>query len=292
MSDHAPARYLGDMPPERYHSDPVGEVPTLSSSCAATLINRSPFHAWLEHPRLGKCRDEETEAMSAGTLLHALVLGKGLDRIAVLDVDDYRTKDAKAARDAAIAAGRTPIKRAQFEAAERLATDVRAELTDRGIVLDGASEVAVTWTETATDGTPVQCRAQLDHVKPEAGIIYDLKTCRSAHPRAIQSHIIEYGYDVQHAAYTSALRKLHPELAGKMRMEFLFVETLPEGAPRRVLLARVALDGMFRELGARRWQRAIDEWAACLRTKRWPDYYGGNVVEIQAPGWILSNEGM
>src|SRR5438132_1009339 len=93
------ARFL-DCTQAEYFADPC-EQPSLSVSIATELILRSPLHAWQIHPRLGGLRRPTTEAMENGTLIHALLLGKGENRIAVLDVKDFRTNAAKEARDAA-----------------------------------------------------------------------------------------------------------------------------------------------------------------------------------------------
>ena len=41
----------------QYHADPC-EPLSLSSSTAWTLLNKSPKHAWSEHPKLGKAVKE------------------------------------------------------------------------------------------------------------------------------------------------------------------------------------------------------------------------------------------
>jgi hypothetical protein len=49
-------------------------------------------------------------------------------------------------------------------------------------------------------------------------------------------------------------------------------------------------DGIFRELGERRWIRAVTEWARCTAENRWPSY-GTTVNPITAPTWALAREG-
>ena len=49
-------------------------------------------------------------------------------------------------------------------------------------------------------------------------------------------------------------------------------------------------DGIFREIGERRWLRAVSTWAKCIRDNHWPSY-GPDTNPITAPQWALRNEG-
>ncbi len=125
----------------------------------------------------------------------------------------------------------------------------------------------------------------MDHVHLANSLILDLKTCQSAHPKAIARSMIDHGADVQWAAYTSAIRKLNPLMAGREDMAFLFVEELPEGSPNRVLLTVARPDGSMREHGRARWEHACEKWAACLKSGVWPGY---GTVSVAAPNWALT----
>jgi len=43
------------------------------------------------HPKLGNIPRKPTDATDEGTLLHALLFGKGMEKIEVIDHDEYRT---------------------------------------------------------------------------------------------------------------------------------------------------------------------------------------------------------
>lgn len=273
---------------EEYFADPC-EVPSLSQSIAHTLITKTPYHAWLEHPRLGGVGRPPTKAKDRGTLVHSALLGAGRE-LAVIVADDYRTKAAREQRDAARAEGLLPVLKKDAEGLLKVISDLRSALLQKGIRLKGASEVAVTWEEETTAG-PVVCRGLFDHVLMDQGVIYDLKTCRSAHEKAITSHVIEYGYDIQRAAYMSALRKLRGKVTGREDFVFLFVEELPEESPVRVIVHPVQLSGVFRQLGEMKWERACETWARCRRDDKWPAYHEGNrPTQIEPPGWALPAE--
>ena len=264
------ARIL-EVSPDEYHA-----LPHFSSSIAKVLIERTPLHA---KQMRGK---PPTKEMDRGNVVHRLALGRG-KAFAVLPFDDWRTKAAKEARDAARADGRVPIKEGDFESAKLIADAVTARLAEQGLVLDGRSELAMEWEERSEHG-PVACRAMLDHVWLDRGLILDLKVTENASPAAIERTAENLGYGIQAAAYQRAMAALVPELAGRVRFLFAFVEPEPPFA-----VNVCAPDGMFRELGERRWLRAVSAWASCLKNNAWPGY-GNGVNQLSVPGWALSRE--
>jgi len=270
------ARFL-EVDPEAYH-----QLDGLSASIATTLITRSPLHAWTQHPKFGAKGKTPTKSMDRGTVVHALVLGKGKE-FAALPFDDFRTNAAKAARDAARDKGLVPIKTEDLDDARVIAERVTSQLADHGIHLTGESEVAIEWYEPSSHG-PVLCRCMMDHLLLEAGTIVDLKISASAAPPSIERSAETFGYAIQRAAYTRALEAVRPELAG--RVDFLFAFGEPE-EPYALNLCRG--DGAFREVGERRWLRAVEQWASCLNTNTWPAY-GSGINPLSVPAWVLKNE--
>lgn len=275
-----PTRGLVAMPADQYHADPCKE-PSLSASIAHLLVSKSPAHAWLVHPRLGGKRRKATREMSHGTLVHALLLDTVEDSIAIIDADSYRSKAAQEERAAAEIDGKTPVLAKDFAAAKTTCVAVMEQLLDLGIRLTGVSEIAAFWQERADDGRMIQCRGMLDHLIMQDGIIYDLKTCRSAHPEAIRKHIEAYGYDIQATAYTRAIEQIHPELAGRVEYKWLFLES---DEPHCITPAEPA--GTMQQLGALRWARAVNTWAQCTASNEWPPYVR-DTARIEASKWAL-----
>lgn len=257
--------------------DEYHELDAFSQSTAKVVLERSPAHA-----RAGY-RKKPTKDMQRGDIIHKLVLGKGKE-FEVIHADSFRTKDAQAKRDAAIARGVVPVLHDDFESYNLAAESIRVQLADRGVVLDGVSEQAVTWVE-ETECGPIRCKGMLDHVWLDIGIALDLKITHDASPRAVERTAENFGYGIQHAAYTSALAKILPALAGKVGMAYAFCE--PE-EPYALNLTEA--DGDFAELGKRRWNRACAIWARCLRDDTWPAY-GPNTNPLTAPSWALYREG-
>jgi hypothetical protein len=256
-----------------YLSDPCA-VPSLSSSLASLIVQRSPAHAFAAHPKLGKHRSDPTAAMVNGTIIDSLLVG-GDTELVESPHEEYRTKEAREWRDAVIASGKQPMKAKELGYARKAADCIRENLAAEGLVLDGEHQVVAVW-----DVDGVRCRARFDHLKLEQGLIVDLKTADSAAPRQLGGKFVSFGYDIQHAAYVSAVETLMPELAGRVRMVFAMAETEP---PYAVNVA--TLDGQMRALGAWRWGKAVRAWGECLRTRKFPGYPS---TEVAAPPWAMS----
>ena len=268
--------------PDEYHRDPC-ETPSLSSSIAHTLITRSPAHAHLRHPRLGNQPAAPTDPMNEGHLIHRLLLGKGTEVEVIAGFADFRKMAARDARDAAIEAGRVPMLEHKYAALLAAAEALHGQIRGYDIDLNGESEIAIEWRELGNIGD-VLCRGLLDHLVIDRAVIYDVKKIRSADLRTCARHAIEYGYDIQRAAYVSAVEKLRPDLAGRVDFVWLFCELEP---PYAVVPARP--DGALRELGEMRWQRAVGLWEHCLSHGYWPTYTNA-ITTIEAPPWALAQE--
>lgn len=275
-----PGIYL-DVPESVYHADPCA-VPSLSSGMANTLLDKCPAHAHHLHPKLGGGHRDATAAMDDGDVVHAILL-KNERAFKRIDHGDYKKKVAQEERDAAREAGLTPVLVERLVELRAAASVVRQKLADRGIELDGANEATMVWREISPFGD-VTCRGRMDHLRIHRGQVIDLKSSRSAHPRACLKHVLEYGYQTQRAAYVRGLERLRPELLGRVDFVFAFFEIEPP-----FCVTEVRLDGRFRELGTSRWGRAVNLWARCLRDNRWPDY-SETAITLEAPPWAVAEE--
>lgn len=274
---------LLDCTPDEYH-----QRDGFSSSLATTLLKSSPLHAWTQHPLLGAKGKKPTKSMNRGTVGHRLVLGKGKDYEIALDskgkpVRDWRTNDAKDARAKIEAAGKVAVLKEDLDEWSEMAASIIAELEKRGIVLNGRSEQAIEWHEETEHGL-VLCRAMLDHVWLDDNTILDLKIVENAAPEKVMRSAEEFGYAVQQHAYRRALETLDPSRQGRAKFLFAFCE--PE---RPFAINLCEPDGMMREIGARRWHRAVNAWGRCLAENKFPAY-GEGVNRLSVPQWALSRE--
>lgn len=257
------------------------EVPRLSQSVGWTLLSKSPRHAWRAHRLLGGTQRTPTASMDTGTLVHELTLGG--DRVVVVDAKDWRTNDAKEARDLIRSQGKVPILNHKYAEAEVIAKTVTDRLAQEGIILaDGFCEEKLQWEQAgvACEGTP-------DFFDPEQGaIVLDLKvTEKSADPDTIQRSMVS-GWAMQRSAYIGALEYRYPELVGRWEWIWAVVEVETHE------VALYEAGASFEQLGDMQWQRALATWRRLLE-QAGPELepfpgYGRRTLE--APGWAMARE--
>ena len=177
-----------NIPETRYHADPC-ETPSASSSILKTLIERSPLHAWWDHPRLDPDFEYEasTDAQASGTILHSMILGTPAP-YRVLAFNSYRTTAAKEARDLALSDHKLPILADKLGPLEKVATALRERIKADFPLIHKALHDPETLFEASVIGEVrhVLCRARLDCLPPARhGFTPDLKfTGLSAEPEA------------------------------------------------------------------------------------------------------------
>lgn len=267
-----------DMPAEIYHGDPC-PAPALSNSIIKPLLTQSPYHAWLEHPRLNPhCQREEDQKFDLGTAAHALLL-EGADRCWVIEADDYKTKAAREARDLARVDGFTPLLRAQYDAAKIMRTRALEYLDHTefaGILGRGKPEVSLFW----RDSMDVWVKGRADFLTDDRRVILDYKST-SLPPSKWQRAMLDHGYDTQSLLYQRGMSAL-----GHTGCRFVFL-VQEVCAPHACWL--VEASESMRELAGMKVTRAIRTWAECLKHQRWPGY-PTTVQPATAPQWAILEE--
>jgi hypothetical protein len=261
-----------------YYADPC-KVPSLTQSIANTILNYSPLHAWLQHPRLGGQPRVPTKAMDVGTICHALLLNQPLPKIRLIHYDNYRTDAAKADKKAAESAGEIPMlgnAYGEWENLKGAAETLRDKIHAKGIRFDGDSEVTIAWNH---DG--VQCRMRMDHLCGYDG--FDLKFGASANPKSIDKSARNLGYDVQGVAYEEGIGEAGVNMLGRSTFTLIFCEV---EAPYCVTLARFS--AIKRHIGEAKWNYARSVWRRCLERNEWPEYVPGlGIHMIEATAWEM-----
>ena len=271
-----PAGIYSDIPMERYLADPCAE-PSLSSGAAHTILTRSPFHAWADHPRNPhRIPGDESTDMDIGSIAHALLLEKSDEKACVIDPQDYPgqrggvpvgwTNNAiRAARDEARAGGKVPILLADMERV-RAMRDAALEYIARseisGAFEDGEAETTVI----AQEGD-VWLRARPDWLTNDRRMHISFKTTPgSAEPNSfIRFRLSSLGYDMQLAFYARAIAAATGEAPPESCI--LVQETKP---PYRCAL--IGLAPPLADLCDRKVSRAIDLFGQCIASGRWPEY--------------------
>lgn len=257
-----------DIPDTEYHA----AKDILSSSGARRLITSTPRKFYEEMTTVRPYNP----AFEIGHAAHTLVLTVG-DPFEVVDADSWRTKDAKAARDAALQAGNTPLLAKEYAQVRAMADaildhPVAGELFTRN---DTTSEQSLYWTD---EQTGVACRARPDLAVNDWSLVVDYKTTVSADPREFAKSIAKYGYHQQQAWYCEAVETLTG-----IRPEFVFVcqEKTP---PYEVSLIQLDADAV--RIGGRLNEDARSIYAACMDSGVWPSY-PTSVQVVGLPAWAL-----
>jgi len=267
---------------DEYHADPC-PTPSASSSILRVIATRTPRHAWYAHPRLNPThRAIERGDFDIGKAAHALLL-EGEDRMAIVEADDWRTKEAKTARDGARASGKLPLLRTDYEAVKAMVAAARAQLVahdDPDLQLLGLADLAAMAERTIIwhDGR-LWCRARADILVPLNELFLDYKTTAgSAHPDVWSRNHLWPGFAIQEAWYKRAARRV----LGWQSPRFIFIvqETKSPYA-----LSVIELDPAAQDLAQRMMDGAWKLWQRCMDTGQWPGY-PARVAHVGAPGFV------
>ena len=263
MSVEAPGLY--DLEAAEYHADPIAEG-SLSQSRAKVLLEEggpAKFKAAQDGPRVEKKEFDE------GTAVHALLLGKGQERLELVDADDYRTKAAQDARDAAYAAGKTPLLPKQLAAVRRIVDQVNPAI--REMFTEGDAEVSMFWQH----ASGLWLRGQADYYIPGVAIL-DLKTMRDTSNRAFSRAVWDHRYYMQAAWYRRGVEALTGE-----RLPYIIVgveKTAPYLARAKVLTED------YLAVGEAHMDQAIATYLHCTETGHWPGH-PTDVEPLAPPPW-------
>lgn len=268
-----PGLYPG-MPDDVYLADPVPGGSLSHSGAKAILPPGCPaLYRWqADHGRPDKA------VFDFGRAAHRVVLGEGAE-IARVDADDWRTKEARAARDEARARGLTPllVKDALIvdDMAEALA---RNTLACELLAIPGRSEVAAFALDERDD---VMLRAKYDRLPdPDDGrvIVTDYKTAPVADPDAFARSAWTYRYTQQAPWYVDLLKAL----GYADSIVFLFLIQAKE-PPYLSFVAELPPEAM--RYGRTRNREAIGLYADCRRRDVWGGPADDDVVLLDMPGW-------
>ena len=133
------------------------------------------------------------------------------------------------------------------------------------------NEVSIYW-----DWNGVQCKARLDRVLVDEGIVLDLKTTDSIEPEMFTKKVVSLGYDFQAAYYAKAA-----EAAYGKPFKFIFV-AVERKAPYTVDLFEVSPAMM--EEGLVKCEMALHQWKQCQAAGLWPNREP-QIRQLEYPSW-------
>ncbi len=133
------------------------------------------------------------------------------------------------------------------------------------------NEVSVYW-----DWMGIPCKARLDRVCVEEGLVLDLKTTDSIEPDLFLKKVIGLGYDFQAAYYAKAA-----EVAFGKPFKFLFV-AVERKAPYTVDIFEATPDMV--EEATYKCEQALYRYALCTENDSWPNREPV-VRQLDYPSW-------
>ncbi|WP_145503203.1 PD-(D/E)XK nuclease-like domain-containing protein [Streptomyces sp. CFMR 7] len=261
-----------------YHADKT----SLSSSGARKLLAPStPAHFRYEQDN----PQPATKTFDYGNAAHKLVLGNGPE-LAVIDHDTWNTKAAKAEVAEARERGAIPLKQHEMDMVTGMAAAIRqhplaAALLDPAY---GAPEQSGFW----IDGpTGIRRRVRFDwlpSIQEGRLIIPDYKTAADASDDAMQRDIAKYGYNMQADWYEEAARELG--LGGQDAELLLIVQE--KKAP--YLINVIGIEFGSRVIAGAKNRRAIETFAECMSTGRWPGYADDEPNYLPLPAYAENRD--
>lgn len=258
-----PPNIIRGMPATDYHA-----IKALSASgiWALTDVNEGcPAKFWLQSPWNPDREPFDATHFDIGKAAHIAVLEpEKVDAEVVLHgFDEYKTNAAKAARDAAHAAGKIPLKPAEWALVEDIRRAIMADPLARGAFTgEGESEVTAAWTDPVY-GVP--CKARADRVLDGGRILVDLKTAVSAHPIGWGKAIWQHGYFARAAWYLDAW-----EIATGQRPEEYWFAVVEKKKPNLTALHKLPDKDI--EWGKVINHMAVGTFAECMNRGDWHGY--------------------
>ena len=260
---------VDDMPNHEYHAHN-----SLSASGMKILATQTPAHyRWkMENP-------EHKGIFDVGTATHSLVLEDDHSGIEVVECDDWRTKAAREARDAAYADGKTPLLTKEYKVVKDMRDSVAAHPLARIALEGGKAEQSIFWDDST--GTRLRCRPDKLDLESRIGpLVIDLKTIVNADPRKFGKVANDFGYHQQDPHYRDGVLK-----TTGADPSFLFV--LVEKAPP-YLVSVVELDAEALNIGRALNRKAIHIYNQCRATGEWPGYPQHEPVNL--PIWATRED--
>lgn len=251
---------------------------------AADALSHSKLEVFRKRPALYKRKyvdkavveEYDPTKYALGTALHAATEGSEAwqQTVAVSSFKDFRTKDARAWRDAAGEHGQVVLCGEEVETVGKCLTAIGGHEKARNLTVNAQSEVTWRFSHPRIP-VPLQCRT--DVYKP--GHPVDLKTTASLDAGDFinfERSFWKLGYHRQAAWYKMVLERCGEKVED---FHFIAVETQE---PFGVIVYRVSEDAM--RIGDEENARDLADLVECYRTGVWPNK-PQEIQEISVPDW-------
>lgn len=258
--------------------------PAISAS-GLKLIAQSPMHYWDKYINPDREPEEQTEAQLIGSATHCAVLEPHEfdNRYTVIPEGlDRRTKEGKAAFEAVIATGKTPLKFDAMKDIRAMQASAHAHPISRVIWGKMAPKFEQEF-YFELDGTLAKMKPDLI-IEPcdqfPSGLIIDLKTTTDASPAEFGRAVWNMDMAIQAAFYQRGFYSQHQTVP-----EFLW---LAQEKKRPYLCAYYSATQDVIDYGIREYTRLLAIYRECLSTGTWPGY-SNQVTPLTLPAWALNS---
>ena len=274
-----PGVYSG-LPIDAYHGD-ICTGPSVSKSGLHTLLGKSPAHFWDTCPwNPDRAPETKSTALDFGNAAHMLLLGEKhfAEKYALKMYDEFRTKEARAWRDAQIDAGKRIISSTEIDRIRRM----RDALADHPLVQQGVLNGKVEHTLIAKLANNVFLKSRPDVIPVDSGFYADLKTTSTIDYSDLERNIYNFGYHMQ--AAVMRMCAIHLGLPFE-EFVFIFVEKERPHIVRPMVLKADAID-----TGQKQALLALAIFKECIKRGQWPGPQGFEPEPefISIPGWAES----
>lgn len=252
----------------------------LGHSLAIQVLTNTDLMGWiLTHEQ------EPEAALIQGSIWHSYMLEDGKD-IAVLDYPDFRTKEAREARDQATAEGKYALLSKDVGELKQAKEMLLSDPDCRALLTHPSGRAERSFVITPDIGglkKPVQVKARPDWLIVDGNqvICVDYKTTVSSSPRAFRKQAGKFAYFAQDAWYRTVLAQQFNTDFWDIDFVFLAQSKTEPYIPRLYRLDHDAI------LAGQDWMReALTRWAehGGGDPAGWP-MVGHGVTEISIPEW-------
>lgn len=221
-----------------------------------------------------------------GHAVHTLVLGSGPEPVRFAGTgknpEAWQKEDDKAKVAALRAAGKVPLRPADYVAAYAMTDAVQEHPIAAKLLTSGRPEQTLIWRDLATG---VMCRAKVDWLRPDG--IVDLKTAESAAPDALSKAAHNHGYAIQAPFYLRGFRALDVDRALGPTPFFVHIAVEKE-PPYLVHVSQLTERAMA--YGDRQVGEALEIYRDCTAAGVWPGYPTDEITDIDLPAWVRTEE--
>lgn len=255
-----------DIPADEYHAGPCAE-PSLSVSGAKKILTTCPakFKFEQENRIQKRCFDlgraGHLMVLEPEKIDSELVIVRGFTKDGKPS-SGYSSADAKAQREAAYSAGKTPVLPEEYDALKAMRDALWNDPVMSKAFQNGATEKSLIW-QCAETG--VWCRMRPDFLPNHSAFMTDYKTTTDASPAKFERHMYDMGYHQQAAWYSEG----YEAIFGVKPDNFWFVAQ-EKTAPFLTGAYRVTAEGL--EIGHMLNIRARRIFKWCSDAGHWPGY--------------------